>query len=39
MTNYLQYLLPPVTAVPSGPQFVTQENAKQTIELAGQGIH
>ena len=39
LTNWIQYRLSPVTAVPTGPSFVTKDNAQDIIELSGQGIH
>lgn len=38
LTEYVQYGLRPVGEVPTGPAFVTQENAEQVIELSEQGI-
>jgi simple sugar transport system substrate-binding protein len=39
LINWIQYRLAPVTAVPTGPSFVTEDNAQDIIELSGQGIH
>jgi simple sugar transport system substrate-binding protein len=39
LINWIQYRLAPVTAVPTGPSFVTKNNAQDIIELSGQGIH
>lgn len=39
LTQYIQNRLAPATAVPTGPRFVTQDNAEEILELAGQGIH
>jgi simple sugar transport system substrate-binding protein len=39
LTQYIQNRLVPATAVPSGPVFVTQQDAEEILELAGQGIH
>lgn len=39
LTQYIQNLLRPATAVPSGPVFVTKDDAEQIIKLADQGIH
>ncbi len=39
LVTYIQWLLNPVTAVPTGPDFVTTEDAEQILELAGRGIH
>jgi simple sugar transport system substrate-binding protein len=39
LSNYVQWLLNPVQAVPTGPNFVTEEKAQQIIDLAAQGIH
>lgn len=38
LTDYIQYGVTPVNEVPTGPAFVTQENAEQVIELSEQGI-
>ncbi len=38
LTQYVQYGVSPVGEVPTGPAFVTQENAEQVIELSEQGI-
>ena len=39
LINYVQFRLTPVTEVPTGPSFVTRENAQEIIELSSQGIH
>ena len=39
LVQYIQNLVNPVSAVPTGPDFVTQEDAEQIIKLAKQGIH
>lgn len=39
LVTYLQYRLSPVAAAPTGPSFVTSEDAEEIIELADQGIH
>jgi simple sugar transport system substrate-binding protein len=39
LTQYIQNRLRPAAAVPSGPVFVTQDDAEQILELADQGIH
>jgi simple sugar transport system substrate-binding protein len=39
LINWVQYRLSPVTAVPTGPSFVTKDNAQDIIELSSQGIH
>jgi simple sugar transport system substrate-binding protein len=39
LTQYIQNLLRPATAVPTGPVIVTQDDAEQIIKLAEQGIH
>jgi simple sugar transport system substrate-binding protein len=39
LTQYIQNRLVPATAVPSGPVFVTQQDAEEILKLAGQGIH
>ena len=39
LATYLLWRLSPVTAVPTGPSFVTKGNAEEIIELAGRGIH
>lgn len=39
LVTYIQYRLAPVAAAPTGPAFITAENAGEIIELAGQGIH
>ncbi|ABG04681.1 periplasmic binding protein/LacI transcriptional regulator [Rubrobacter xylanophilus DSM 9941] len=39
LTNYIQYGVRPVnTEIPTGPAFITKENAEQVIELSRQGI-
>ncbi len=39
LTNYVQYGVRPVdTEIPTGPAFITEENAEQVIELSRQGI-
>lgn len=38
LTDYIQYGVRPVSEVPTGPAFITQENAEQVIELSEQGI-
>lgn len=38
LTNYVQYGLTPATEVPTGPAFVTEENAGDVIDLSDQGI-
>ncbi|QYJ14996.1 hypothetical protein Rxycam_00807 [Rubrobacter xylanophilus DSM 9941] len=38
LTNYIQYGVTPVNEVPTGPAFVTRENAEEVIELSRQGI-
>ncbi|MGH3088417.1 MAG: LacI family transcriptional regulator, partial [Rubrobacteraceae bacterium] len=39
LVTHIQYRLAPVAAAPTGPAFITDENAGEIIELAGQGIH
>jgi len=39
LINWIQYRLSPVTAVPTGPSFVTKDNAQDIIELSSAGIH
>jgi simple sugar transport system substrate-binding protein len=39
LTQYIQNRLAPATAVPTGPRFVTEENAQEIIELSDKGIH
>jgi simple sugar transport system substrate-binding protein len=39
LTQYVQNRLIPATAVPSGPVFVSQQDAEEILKLAGQGIH
>ncbi len=39
LTNYVQYGVTPVnTAIPTGPAFITEDNAEQVIDLAEEGI-
>ncbi len=39
LTNYIQYGVSPVnTAIPTGPAFITEDNAEQVIDLAAEGI-
>jgi simple sugar transport system substrate-binding protein len=39
LTNYVQYGVRPVnTEIPTGPAFITEENAEQVIQLSEQGI-
>ncbi|BBL79205.1 sugar ABC transporter substrate-binding protein [Rubrobacter xylanophilus] len=39
LTNYIQYGVRPVnTEIPTGPAFITEENAEQVIDLSRQGI-
>ena len=39
LTNYVQYGVTPVNAViPTGPAFITEDNAEQVIDLAEQGV-
>ncbi|WP_273847381.1 sugar ABC transporter substrate-binding protein [Rubrobacter calidifluminis] len=39
LTTYIQYLLSPVSAVPTGPDFVIRDMADKFIKLSRQGIH
>lgn len=39
LTSYILWRLSPVSAAPTGPSFVTADNAEEIIELAGRGIH
>jgi simple sugar transport system substrate-binding protein len=39
LVDYIQYRLSPVTAVPTGPSFVTKDNAEDIIKLSAEGIH
>jgi simple sugar transport system substrate-binding protein len=39
LTQYIQNRLSPVAAVPTGPDFVTRDNAEEILELSAQGIH
>ncbi len=39
LATYILWRLSPVAATPTGPSFVTKENAEEIIELAGRGIH
>jgi simple sugar transport system substrate-binding protein len=39
LTQYIQNRLNPVAAVPTGPDFVTRDNAEEILELSAQGIH
>jgi simple sugar transport system substrate-binding protein len=39
LVQHIQNRLSPVTAVPTGPKFVTKEDANEILELADQGIH
>ena len=39
LVTYIQYRLRPVTAVPTGPLFVTKDDAPEIIKLSGEGIH
>ena len=39
LVDYIQYRLSPVTAVPTGPSFVTKDNAQDIIKLSAEGIH
>ncbi len=39
LINWIQYRLSPVTAVPTGPSFVTKDNAQNIIKLSSEGIH
>lgn len=39
LTNYVQYGVRPVnTEIPTGPAFITEENAEQVINLAKEGV-
>lgn len=39
LTNYIQYGVAPVnTAIPTGPAFITEDNAEQVINLAEEGV-
>ena len=39
LTNYVQYGVTPVnTAIPTGPAFITEDNAEQVINLAEEGV-
>jgi simple sugar transport system substrate-binding protein len=39
LTNYVQYGVRPVSAViPTGPAFITQDNAEQVIQLSEEGL-
>jgi simple sugar transport system substrate-binding protein len=38
LTTYAQYRVSPVTAVPTGPSFVTKDNAQQVIKLSAEGV-
>lgn len=39
LTNYIQYGLRPVSAeIPTGPAFITRDNAEQVIKLSEQGL-
>lgn len=39
LTNYVQYGVTPVdTAIPTGPAFITEDNAEQVINLAKEGV-
>ena len=38
LTNYIQYGVIPADVVLTGPAFVTQDNAKQVIDLSKKGI-
>jgi simple sugar transport system substrate-binding protein len=38
LTNYIQYLLHPVGVIPTGPAFVTKEDAETVIKLSEEGI-
>jgi simple sugar transport system substrate-binding protein len=38
LTDYVQYLLHPVGVIPTGPNFVTKENAQAVIDLSKEGI-
>jgi simple sugar transport system substrate-binding protein len=39
LVNWIQYRLSPVTAVPTGPSFVTKDTAAEIIKLSADGIH
>ncbi len=39
LVNFIQYRVSPVTAVPSGPNFVDAANANDILKLSEQGIH
>ena len=39
LVTYIQYRLSPVTAVPTGPSFVTEDDAQEILKLSGEGIH
>jgi simple sugar transport system substrate-binding protein len=39
LVNWIQYRLSPVTAVPTGPAFVTEDDAQDILKLSGEGIH
>ncbi|BBL79208.1 sugar ABC transporter substrate-binding protein [Rubrobacter xylanophilus] len=39
LATYILWRLSPVSAAPTGPSFVTADNAEEIIELAGRGIH
>jgi simple sugar transport system substrate-binding protein len=39
LVTYIQYRLSPVTAVPTGPSFVTKDDAQEILKLSGEGIH
>ena len=39
LVTYIQYRLRPVTAVPTGPLFVTKDDAQEILTLSGEGIH
>ena len=38
LTTYVQYLLHPIGVVPTGPAFVTKDNAQKVISLSKEGI-
>jgi simple sugar transport system substrate-binding protein len=38
LTDYIQYGVRPIAEVPTGPAFITQDNAERVIELSEQGI-
>jgi simple sugar transport system substrate-binding protein len=38
LTNYVQYLLHPVGVIPTGPAFVTKEDAETVIKLSEEGV-